>query len=148
MEYQGYNTAAAKCQRKHHSIVTVGDLLALIKHINSMLNPNYKPRKNCKYNKCKEARNKGCRNPHRCGISTRKLLNKLQGEWGLLKLEGMDEGEINNRIKDQIDSQISTPFDKTTKVKSFLEDSIHVFATNSSTTHNNREANKEVEMAT
>lgn len=38
MKYQGYNTATAKCQRKHYNIKTVGDLLNLIKQVNSILN--------------------------------------------------------------------------------------------------------------
>lgn len=134
MKYQGYNTAAAKCQRKNHSITTVRDLLNLIKEMNRVLNPGHKPRKNCKCDKCKVMREKGCRNPHRCGENARKLLRKLNREWDPLELEPQDETQINEEIAKMIDPQTSTIFKKQMRTGNSLGESIRVFTTENVTT--------------
>lgn len=89
----GFNSATAKCHWDVHDIRTVGDLLKLIKNTNGTINPAHKQRKNCKCIRYKEARQHGCKNPHRCGISARKLLQKLDNKWNPLFSE--DEGNSN-----------------------------------------------------
>lgn len=135
MKYQGYNSTTAKCQRRHHGITTVGDLIDLIKNTNSILNTSHKPRRNCKCEKCKETRNKGCKNPHKCRIKARKLLKKLQGEWNPLEEEAPGEEQINEGIIGMIDPQTSTPFDKSMRIGNTLGESIRVFTNNSNTTN-------------
>lgn len=78
-----------------------------------MINVNHKPRKNCKCMNCKEARKGRCRNPHKCGVGIRKLLNNLKNEWHLLDPEHNKKNPpVNELILEKIKNGKSTLFVK------------------------------------
>lgn len=45
------------------------------------VNPNYKGRRNCACNHCKDMRCIGCKNPHKCGEYARDYIQKLGRKW-------------------------------------------------------------------
>jgi hypothetical protein len=46
----------------------------------------HKPRRNCVCTKCQKARSEsGCRNPHKCQLTARKILNCLHPKWDPLQ---------------------------------------------------------------
>lgn len=105
----------------------VGDLLQLIKRTNQTLNKAYKPRKNCKCTSCKKIRENSCKNSNKCGREARKLLSQLRDEWNLLSIGDLEEGQINEGIRDTINDEGSIIFDKYMHKGTSLRDSFRVF---------------------
>lgn len=58
-------------------------------------------------------RRDGCRNPHKCGVGTRKLLNSIKDEWNPLSIEHNEEHHpINEGILEKIRGGESVLFTK------------------------------------
>ncbi|TFK63672.1 RnaseH-domain-containing protein [Pluteus cervinus] len=49
--------------------------------VDSFPQPRHRARKNCACQTCKESRQKGCRNPHKCQNAAKKKLGTLQPKW-------------------------------------------------------------------
>lgn len=119
----GFNTAPVKCQRKHHKIRTVRDLLELIKCTNRSINEEHKPRKNCKCGSCRAMRSEGCKHPHKCRIYARKLLSKLGEEWDPLNLRNLEPEQATEGVLRNINHETSVLFSKEIQTGKSLWDS-------------------------
>ncbi|KAG6813424.1 hypothetical protein H0H92_011121 [Tricholoma furcatifolium] len=75
------NTGWHKCQKTTHKILTVGDLKRWGEDTDPRNREDHNPRRNCKCQVCKTARQRGCTNPHKCGESARTLLRALPSRW-------------------------------------------------------------------
>ncbi|KAG6808532.1 hypothetical protein H0H92_003820 [Tricholoma furcatifolium] len=95
------NKPCYKCYREVHGISTVGDLLRWGTDMRVTETGEHKARRNCKCQPCKDARDRGCRNPHRCGTSAWSLLNTLPNTWNPLsatperKMDGINRGVLD-----------------------------------------------------
>ncbi|KAG6824131.1 hypothetical protein H0H92_007892 [Tricholoma furcatifolium] len=75
------NKPSYKCHRGTHQIRMVGDLLRWSEEMTVMEGGDHKARRNCKCQACKDARDRGCLNPHKCGAEAGSLLNALPNLW-------------------------------------------------------------------
>ena len=86
-KYPQNNGRWAKCQRSNHKIQTVGEIYTYINETNGL---RHFPRSNCACVPCKNARNKGCKNPTICRKAAQKLLDTLHPKWRLTDSEEAD----------------------------------------------------------
>lgn len=75
-----------RCLRDIHKIKTVGEMKNF-RDLLAMLSRNHKARKNCACGKCREMRQEGCHNPHKCSCLARVHLSRLKRKWNSTALE-------------------------------------------------------------
>jgi ribonuclease HI len=89
-------TKLAKCLREKHKIQKVGQA----KQLTNQVSRYHKPRSNCPCRSCKETRRTtGCKNPHKCQMMARKLLNTINQKWNPLAEHHPDGLDLTPRRK-------------------------------------------------
>ncbi|KAJ7252019.1 hypothetical protein C8J57DRAFT_1238360 [Mycena rebaudengoi] len=127
------NTALAKCLRKNHGVVTVGDTLELVER-------NYQGhsrRRNCACNSCKADRHKGCEIPYKCQEEAVKILDCLSEKWDPRMFVNQPNPELDQddraRNSEAIQNKTEVQFDPRITLTDNLSDGFRVFA---GTVHN------------
>lgn len=118
----GFNSVWAKCQRVNHHIRTVEELRMLIASLSLKNNLAYKPHKNCKCGTCKDLREKGCKNPHKCRSAAKRLLEKLGSKWNLSTNKTPSQYFTMNK-----EGGTQILFNKDIQTKELLDNSFQVF---------------------
>jgi ribonuclease HI/exonuclease III len=86
----------AKCLKSKHRINKVEQLRILA----TRQDENHKPRGNCPCLRCREQRQEnGCKNPHKCHIMAKKILNTLNPKWNPLHPPPKDNLDLTPRRK-------------------------------------------------
>lgn len=104
------NSKVAICQREVHKILTMGDMRYLAELADTRKNPRHKTRKNCACKKFKWAREKGCKNPHKCSLAAQNFLSKLGQRWNLdMPNEKRDLTEREKELREGEGIQVFNP---------------------------------------
>ncbi|KAJ7081746.1 hypothetical protein C8R44DRAFT_652867 [Mycena epipterygia] len=78
LKRQVNNCKKAKCMRKNHSTLTVGDGLNLTQCLNDPLHERHAL---CECNGCEEDRKRGCANPHACAAAAAARQKQILPKW-------------------------------------------------------------------
>lgn len=74
-------TAAGRCLRNRHAVVTVADAEAVARRLRPD-DPDHVPRRDCECEACEEDRaERQCPNPHKCACAAERLVEKLRPLW-------------------------------------------------------------------
>lgn len=76
------NSESMICLRDVHKIRTVGDMIRFGESLTSTTK-DHKARRNCACQVCRDLRSRGCTNPHKCSLSARQHISKLEEKWDL-----------------------------------------------------------------
>ncbi|KAJ7098414.1 hypothetical protein C8R44DRAFT_529502, partial [Mycena epipterygia] len=75
---QENNGRRAKCLRRHHTALTVGDSVELTERLQSTMHETHA---RCKCEDCEEDRTQGCTNPHACATAAAARLRQILPKW-------------------------------------------------------------------